>query len=366
MSKQTSRLQGLDGLRGIAILLTVACHLWSTLSGQVLLPEGSLNVFLYAGNAGVTLFFVLSGFLVSLPLFRSLNRGELYPINRYAQQRLMRILPPYYVVGLVGIVCTGREDQLFSMLLFRASAFDVGYFSTVWWSLATEIQFYLILPVFFLAALSRYRLMLLSVALILCVSAYMAVMLKVVGPEGPEGNKLRFQLILSVIGQMPAFTVGALLAGIYTHRKINPFRPFLGRALVMMLIFLLGWVLAPGARIGAIKYTYLCPWQVLPQAVIWGGVLWLLLNREIGTRSLLDNQLTRYFGKISFSLYLVHMPVLHLILPTKETHGLWLSLLATSALSVGVAQLSYLLIEHPALRLRNKLFPPRTSSGALV
>lgn len=158
MMHDSTRLKGLDGLRGIAILLVVVYHFWTEITGHKTLPNGSPWTFLYAGNTGVTLFFILSGFLVGLPFIKGFSRGQLPSVRLYAAHRILRILPPYYFVGVIGILVTGQTQQLLPMLFFFANAFDVGYFSIVWWSLFTEVQFYLLLPIFFVViARSRHR-----------------------------------------------------------------------------------------------------------------------------------------------------------------------------------------------------------------
>lgn len=314
-----NRLKGLDGLRGIAILLVVIYHLWKGLSNQHVLPDGSMLTFLYAGNTGVTLFFMLSGFLVSLPFIKRLYRGELYPLGQYALQRALGILPPYYAVGLVGIICTGHTDQFLPMFFFTADSLEVGYFSKVWWSLTTEVQFYLLLPLLFIAALNRRRITLLALTGSLAVALYLAVIFKTLGPDGLDGFTLKFKLILSVIGQFPALATGMLLAVVHLRCKTVTMTPPFARIAVLALLILLGWALLPAARNGDLTYM----WHVLPQSLFWGSIIWLMLNGDEVRYRLLDNQVTRYFGRISLSLYHLHMPVLQLIQQRQADYGLW-------------------------------------------
>lgn len=362
----SERLRGLDGLRGIAILLVVIYHIWTVISAQAVLPQGSLLTFLYAGNTGVTLFFVLSGFLVSLPFIKSLERGELYSLRRYALHRALRILPPYYVVGAIGIVFTGQTEQLLPMLSFTANGYDMGCFSAVWWSLATEIQFYLLMPFLFAAALHRWRITLLLLACSLAVVAYLVVVCKAVGPAGLEGFELKYRLILSVLGQMPAFVVGLLLAIMHRRCKLRMISYLPGHIGMLALIILLGWVLFPAARMEPKNYIWHAPWYVLPEALLWGAIVWLMLNREPPPVSLLDNKITRFFGKISFSLYLIHMPVVQIIQSHERVYGVWAEVIMAFILSIIIAQIFYWLVENPSLALKNKLSQSHLPSGITV
>jgi len=365
--KLTERIVGLDGLRGVAILLVVSYHLWTVLSGQERLAGGAWLSLLYAGNTGVTLFFVLSGFLVCIPFIKAAQSGRLYSVREYAVQRALRILPPYYVVALVGLLFTRNFDQLLPALLLSSHGWSMGYFSAVWWSLATEVQFYLLVPLLFLMALHRWRLPLLSLAALLMLAIYVVVICKWAVLPGHDAFALQFGLILSVFGQLPAFLVGLGLAVAY-HRIGRPVAtgPLLEHACIAGLLVLLSWLLLPAAREGARGYLWHAPWHVLPEALVWGAVVWVMLGRWPSRASLLDNPVTRYWGRISFSLYLVHMPVLQLVLSLGGVFGLWGDVLLASVLSVAVAQLLYWLVEKPSLALKNQLLRPHLPSGIKV
>jgi peptidoglycan/LPS O-acetylase OafA/YrhL len=363
-----ARLQGLDGLRGIAILLVVVYHLWIKLSGQDVLPSGSPWTFLYAGNTGVSLFFVLSGFLVSLPFIKAFERGQLSSIWLYALNRALRISPPYYFVGLIGIALTGQFQQLIPMLFFTAGGYDVGYFSAVWWSLSTEVQFYLLLPIVFIAAHNGLRVPLLALLGILLITVHMLVIFKVISPILPfaESFELKFRLILSVIGQLPTFAMGLGLAILYFRKPSRRIPHIPSNLGILALVLLLAWALLPAARHGALPFMWSNPEHVLLQAMLWGGIVWLILNRQPPSVSALDNWITRYFGRISFSLYLVHMPVLELVLKHFRTSELSVDFAIAFTLSVAVAQLCYWLVERPSLAFKNKLPQPNLPSGITV
>jgi peptidoglycan/LPS O-acetylase OafA/YrhL len=365
--KPETRIAGLDGLRGLAILLVVSYHLWVGITGQEEMTSDVWLVFLYAGNTGVTLFFVLSGFLVCQPFIKSLPTGQLYSVKDYALQRALRILPPYYVVGLIGLICTQRFDQLLPVLLFASHGWSLEHFSAVWWSLATEVQFYLLVPLLFWIALQRWRFPLMLLVGLLAVAAYLAVVSKWIEPVWGNRFEFQFGLILSVLGQMPAFAVGLGIALLHWRCPRPAMAGVLGEHLYIAgLIIVLGWMLLPAARMGAPAYSWHAPWHVMPQALAWGAVVWVMLHRNAVSASLLDNPATRYFGRISFSLYLVHMPVLQLVLSHGGARSLWPNLLLAFMVSVALAHLLYWLVERPSLAFKTKLSRPTLPSGIKV
>lgn len=159
----SGHIQALDGLRGCAVLAVMVTHLLTGNLTQLPQPVASM---LGLGVAGVDVFFVLSGFLITGILFSSLEDSR-YFSNFYAR-RALRIFPLYYGVLLVLMCLTvplhiewdGRQWSLLlylqntqsffpSLLTFHNAAFSVDHL----WSLAVEEQFYLVWPM--LIALSR-------------------------------------------------------------------------------------------------------------------------------------------------------------------------------------------------------------------
>ena len=152
--QETDRLDVLDGLRGLAILLVVIFHVWqlswwdfSKLTGKRIdlwwLPQ--------AGFLGVELFFVISGFCIAYP-FAS---GKTLTWREFYWRRVLKVLPSYFLALIVCAVFfddgTVREKpvlHLLTHLTFTHNGFFETYYSTLGpaWSLAVEVQFYLLFP----------------------------------------------------------------------------------------------------------------------------------------------------------------------------------------------------------------------------
>src|SRR5437899_380470 len=92
----TQRLAALDTLRGIAVLLVLCRHMpLAKLPGWLL---GPLEILQRGGWAGVDLFFVLSGFLVSSILFREWQQSGEMKAGRFLARRAFKIYPAFYVM----------------------------------------------------------------------------------------------------------------------------------------------------------------------------------------------------------------------------------------------------------------------------
>jgi peptidoglycan/LPS O-acetylase OafA/YrhL len=147
----------LDGLRGVAIVMVVAYHsvYCNPKAGLAILTCAQMCT---AGWMGVPLFFVLSGFLISYPMFRKCYHGESSVIpRRYALRRAAKIIPPFYL----SLVVFAIGFQLWKHvpgwdLAFRYALgipnfiYDARPFNGVYWSLIVETHFYIALPLLFL------------------------------------------------------------------------------------------------------------------------------------------------------------------------------------------------------------------------
>jgi peptidoglycan/LPS O-acetylase OafA/YrhL len=147
------RLDFLDGLRGIAILLVVLYHEW-LVSGQAF---GPLNVIAQAGFLGVDLFFFISGFCLFYPYARAKAQGRPAPTTRhFFERRALKIVPSYLLAVFVFAVVyrgqfTSAHDaavQVLAHLTFMHTLSPVtfGTLSGPLWTIGTEVQFYLLFP----------------------------------------------------------------------------------------------------------------------------------------------------------------------------------------------------------------------------
>ena len=146
---QARRNTNLDALRAIAILMVLGHH-----AGQAIaLLHGSNGYTVYwerVGWAGVDLFFVLSGFLISGLLFSSYQERSRLDVSRFYIRRGLKIWPAFYTLIAIGVLIdAARGHHITTNYLLSELFFLQDYFHSIWgitWSLAVEEHFYLILP----------------------------------------------------------------------------------------------------------------------------------------------------------------------------------------------------------------------------
>ncbi len=158
------RYDFLDGIRGLSILLVVIFHIWQQswmwptfYIGNITI---NLNHFALAGFMGVEALFVLSGFCLFLPYAKACFTGKEYKVRPWTfyKKRLLRIVPSYFIsIALLLVfdksvyIGTGVEfvQNLLGHLLFvenMMTPFGGSYINVVYWSLAVEMQFYILFP----------------------------------------------------------------------------------------------------------------------------------------------------------------------------------------------------------------------------
>src|SRR6266487_6454074 len=158
MNGKKNTISVLDGVRGVAVLMVIVFHvnrvtgdnLWNQAANPL---ASSIST---AGGIGVTLFFVLSGFLLFMPFAKALLYKTNWPLARvFYMRRVLRIVPAYYVSLFLIILFQHPEylhrDHLKDLLLFVTFFMDSSratfrQLNGPFWTLATEWQFYMILP----------------------------------------------------------------------------------------------------------------------------------------------------------------------------------------------------------------------------
>ncbi|MEQ9465324.1 MAG: acyltransferase [Haliea sp.] len=364
-------LEPLESVRGIAIALVFLFHAWG-ISGQRLAGEPAPGLsFIIAGNTGVTLFFVLSGFLLALPWLKH-QYQPVRPrpsVTRYLKARALRILPLYYSALLLAWLATGNTATIAQAAAFQFVGFSAFPYSTVWWTLATEMQFYLLLPL--LASLwfrGRAGRLLCAALLLGWLYAYATLVLL----AGPGSGQHSFFLTKSVFARLPAFLLGIAAAAFYL--RACRWQPVVlqaaawrrgGTLLLLATLVLLERVLAHVVLLGDQQAEL--HWHIHHtwEAALWALFILCLLLCRIPASGLLVNRGLALTGKLSYSLYLIHVPVLfYLLYPQRERlapedlqSAWWLYAVTAAALvlSLLLSWLSYSVIEKPFLQLKRRI-----------
>ncbi|PYO07361.1 MAG: hypothetical protein DMD30_11175 [Gemmatimonadetes bacterium] len=376
-SLERGHILALDGLRGIAILLVVASHFVSNLHLTAEGPAWILVAVAHAGWAGVDLFFVLSGFLITGILVDA--RGSPSYFKAFYARRALRILPAYYgflfvIFVLLPLLNLGaganymlaRQHQGWYWLHLTNVMMAIGeipgrgpYPNTLFWSLAVEEQFYFIWPaVVALCSTNTLRKV--------CIAGIIGcVLLRIVGAmTGVSG------LALSVlpITRGDTLFVGGFFAIEYRRGGLERYA---GVAKIAALVAVLVLV-ALMATYGQLDYHDRGTAMFGSIAISALGAAALVISlspRKSRLAYTLRSRVLRIFGRYSYAIYIVHTAVLAGLnhyrpfasLPSiggfaLPAQTLWA--LAYVGLSTGVAMLSWHLVEKHFLRLK-RFFPYR-------
>lgn len=327
-----SRIPSLDGLRGIAILLVVVCHV----SFSTSLPS-HINAFLSSlGGLGVRIFFVLSGFLISTILLEESQRGGIR-LGRFYLKRTMRIFPPYYfLITCVALLSAkGWLDSSKSDLL-HALTYTVNYDKPGWslghaWSLSVEEQFYLLWPACLLFLRTRAAAKVAVLVVIVCPLVRYIYWLK----TGDMWTSYRFE------STADSLAIGCLLA-------LTPQLKRFSSPLVAV------------AAASALCLNYLPMTRLYPLFLLIGAtfcnlgiavcIQWAMMNREGQVGRVLNSRVLSYIGVVSYSVYLWQQVFLSPI-PGPLSFRFPVNLV----LVAGASLFSFYVIERPGLELRRRI-----------
>jgi peptidoglycan/LPS O-acetylase OafA/YrhL len=356
----------LESVRGIAILLVFLFHCFGIWFGGAPDDPSLAMSFIVSGHTGVTLFFVLSGFLLSLPFVAGLESGHHPSIRDYFFSRALRIIPLYYLAVLVAFYAKGDLATTVQALGFMFVGFDLFPYSVVWWTLSTEVQFYLLLPLVMMLCRTRRGMLILF---LLCMVWMLAYYHYVIANPGNVGQPYYWTKTKSLFGRLPAFAFGIAAAFLYVRAPFQKLRSqdklrALGAACLVIAIVSLAFLLQASAQMGdRVSERSWHVWHVYESAC-WTLVLLGFLCRPYGSWIAI-NEFTALMGKLSYSIYLTHVPInVYLAAFVKFKMGLEITPgtteailfpLAAFAATVLVSFICYQLIELPFLKLKKHL-----------
>jgi peptidoglycan/LPS O-acetylase OafA/YrhL len=348
------RFPALDGLRGIAALAVVTTHVSFTTARST--QPGVLGPIFARFDFGVTLFFLLSGFL----LYRPMVDEQRAPAT-YAKRRALRVLPVYWATVVVTFLVLpanahlGLRQWVLQLLLLQSYTGDIFHSGlTQFWSLATEVAFYVLLPL--LAwVMARVR----RPELVLTVMAAIGISWTIYAER-----VLPLASNLWLPGYLDWFALGMLLALLHARgsRLMDDLAAAPGTCVSVGLL-LFGLAATPlGGPLTLQTGTHL---EITTKHVLYGlSALWLLIPivfaRPQGNpwSRLLAVRPLRLLGLVSYSLFAVHQIVIYYVtepIAGGEFRGHFGSMwLTTVVISLAVSGLVWVLIESPAISLGHR------------
>jgi peptidoglycan/LPS O-acetylase OafA/YrhL len=346
--RKTTIFGSLDGLRALSILAVIWHHAGTANTSLRLLDRGFL---------GVDLFFVISGFLIVTLLLREQSCTGEMALKKFYIRRTLRIFPLYYgvLLFLAIIYATVGRHSLFGQrflselpyyLTYTANFVPVVGFRIVW-SLATEEQFYLVWP-----SIEKYlakHVVPVLVGLILlnqCVNLGRNAISDLIGSTSWTHwniSEITFTPILLGVGAAHL---------LHSERGYRLLDQFAGnrRASVLCLLILLGLGTVFPADISGFPRLVL---QLCMTALLVSCVY----REDHALRPLLRFSPFQHMGKISYGMYLLHMPLLALaayLLHVDPAQGSIRLFAAEVLITIMAAELSFRFFESPILGLKRK------------
>jgi peptidoglycan/LPS O-acetylase OafA/YrhL len=312
----TTRVEGIDVLRGVAVLLVVLHHIHLRFVIQrfdvaTQLPKFWTNALFWSGYYAVIAFFVISGFLITSLSLRRWGSLDRVPVATFYRLRAARILPllllllavlsVLHLAQVPGFVIPPERASL-TRALIAGLGFHVnwleghhGYLPGNWdvlWSLSIEETFYVLFPLACLA-LQRERLMLWPLVALIVVGPFNRVVL---GDQEPWAT-------YHWLSGMDGIAFGCLAAWISVRRqpgvRVLRAMALLGAALVLFILGLRPILFALGIAQLGLNPTLLELGTALLLIGIAGGVGARLMTKGTG--------LIRLAGRCSYEIYLTHM-----------------------------------------------------------
>lgn len=346
----------IESLRALAALAVLASHAWGIAHGWYGVADTFPHRVLLGGGSGVLIFFALSGYLLSYPFFkRDFGSGNPINLRSYALNRVLRILPLYYVAIVVLLLVQeggGSFGQWwrFALLAGNFSETTLRQVDGPLWSVIVEIHFYALLPLFALALawLTRRRRGLAFVTLIAIGLVGILFRRWALGQGGHTDQMLRY----SLPGTFYFFVPGMLLALMrvaWQERRPAAVRGLLASPTVWLLASVPFW---------ALHFDRYLDWPAAAGSFLIVGACVLPLRDEAPVRALEWRPLAA-LGIASYSLYVWHMPIVEAL--KRATDAGYPALLGLSlVVCIPVALVSYRLIEAPFLRMRRRWARPAT------
>ncbi|MEP6626246.1 MAG: acyltransferase [Acidimicrobiia bacterium] len=397
----TDRFPGFNGLRAMAALAVLLTHVAD--SGGANAPN-VLGIFFARMDGGVAIFFVLSGFLLYRPFARAhLLDGDRPAVGPYLWRRALRIYPAYwlamtvvvYVLGVTDIASFKNFVLDYSLLhIYSPHQPDVFAPLVQSWTLATEVTFYLFLPIWSRVigrfvrgdASTRVRRELAGLGVLVVVSiAWKALVLGAGFSDGRIGqlkmwlpwwlDLFAFGMALAVLSLAVEYLGAATPAGL--DRRWAPALCWLGALGTL-------WWVAAGAGLGhttaAIGHSLLWGQHYLYAATAVLLVLPAVFGAQDRSTSrihwFLQTRVMVYLGSISYGIYLWHDGWIDRYLTWTDLpfRGVYFSdtpfrwhtnqyvsvpwlvfVVAVLALTIAAASISWFVVERPALRLKSRV-----------
>lgn len=358
MSKNKFYIPNLNGLRFFAAFGVIIGHIELTKKGfglPNLIESGTPFFSTGGGHLGVLLFFVLSGFLITLLILKERDVKSEINYKKFLMRRILRIWPLYFLfITFVIFIYHGYswiEETvaypdltifLYYLILPNVAISGIATIQYIphLWSIGVEEQFYIIWPLFFKKLKDKYIiLILISITFIIPIIPHVCDFLSIRFEQWHV--ELRFIRLFFSYFLINAMAIGALMAYLYLYKKEFVKKVLTKNINILITIFVfVFWVFHPS--LGYFK-------DVLFSLFFSIMILSLSIN---GKLFLLENKVVNYLGNISYGLYVYHWLIIGYTSSfISNNYKLYFS---TIIITIIVSSLSYEFIEKPILKFKSR------------
>jgi peptidoglycan/LPS O-acetylase OafA/YrhL len=360
-----NRLEQLDSLRGLASLSVFAHHMWMiTPVLPLVFSYSPLRIFVY-GHAAVILFFILSGFVLSLP-FLSNKQGSYYG---YILKRFCRIYIPYIISLAIAITLSvslhrggintlsdwfnqfwnkGLDIDIIKEHIALITNIHTDAYNTVVWSLIHEMRISIVFPIIMLAII-RYKW---STNLLLCL------LLSSIGAMNDlfdfEVRNGHYTSIFDTVHYTSFFIIGALLAK-YKENLARAYHKL--NRLHKWALLITAMICYSYSRIVEVVIHLPFNHIITEYGIAFGSIIVVTMALSSNTfTSFLMRRPIIFIGKISYSLYLYHFVILlSLINLFYGEMPIWSIFVLAFIITIFVSVLGYYFVEIPSAKLGRKI-----------
>lgn len=358
-SKKTIYYKGLNGIRAIAVLSVLISHI--IVGANFINPSYELDE-LDIANYGVTMFFTLSGFLISSLLILENEKSGTIQLRDFYMRRILRIWPIYYLyifISVIAVFIFLDQDIIQPQL-----AYYLTFFSNVpfilgtgllaishLWSIGVEEQFYVFWPWFFKNISNILEKLIFFVIIFY--------LLKVIALVIFKYTDLDIFYTVFKVNRFDCMGIGGVgavlyhqnnkLANIFTHRFVQ--------WIVLISLLLMA--------VGEFRFSMLVDHQLVSLVTLSLILSNIKLEKPLIN---LENRVFNFIGKLSYGIYVYHMLIILLIIPVIKllpysdfSRTVFMSLFTVFATFL-ISYLSYEYFELPFLKLKSKFATIKSSS----
>jgi peptidoglycan/LPS O-acetylase OafA/YrhL len=347
----------LDGLRALAILGILFEHL-----------DLPLPVMLRCGPLSVRFFFVLTGYFITLSLWRVRGEmaeahGGLVPLGRYYLARLFRTGPPFYLSLLLGAIFGIEEvrTNFFWLATFQANNYIawLGYWPASishYWSLAVQEQFYMLWPIVVLLLPRRWFLPAMAAFIVFGLGFRIACILD---------DSTTLMRWVTLLGCIDSFAVGGLVAFLAQTQILK--KMWESERLLFAMPLIAGACFFLGRALMTLPENSV--WLATTETVDAVFLAWVLAAAVSGMRERYARALSWaplvYLGKISYGIYVYHVFIIILVSPLLVPYGLteannpYARIAVLLGLTLVMSSLSWHWLEQPFLSWKKAMSADR-------